>query len=407
MSLCDICSNITFLPKNLARPKRLLPSLVILTDQDDVDNPNDIDRSTFVAFLHSSHHELECRVLEGRASGNVCSFCQLLHIVVQGIEEERSEGDDAYNNVQPQWNSTTDDMEFEEDIWLLWKPARRGGKLCRDKDGLLDMAHHVSVGRQGHDRLYGMILLNDLPENKVIVEPSWQSQVNDWSCTSKTLLSDNTTGSIRALDLAKTWVDTCMASHTLCAQTETVKILPTRLLKLLVGDKGQVVQLVESSSLPQTKYITLSHRWGDVLPLMTCKANYKQHQEGIPAETLSKSFRDAVSVVHHMSYSYVWIDSLCIIQDSEIDKIKEIPKMADYYGNATFNIAAAEAENCHGGCFQARDGLSIRPLWVPFYILGRRKNELERTKSFALVSLDKRDKVSLLDSRGWVRLHTS
>ena len=55
-----------------------------------------------------------------------------------------------------------------------------------------------------------------------------------------------------------------------------------------------------------------------------------------------------------MGVRYLRIDSLCIVQESDDDKGREIPEMASIYGNAVFNIAASAAADATEGLFRER-----------------------------------------------------
>jgi hypothetical protein len=66
---------------------------------------------------------------------------------------------------------------------------------------------------------------------------------------------------------------------------------------------------------------------------------------------LPKSFQDAILLTRSLNIDYLWIDSLCIIQDNEDDWRFEAGKMADVYRNATLVIAASDAEDSTGGLF--------------------------------------------------------
>lgn len=76
---------------------------------------------------------------------------------------------------------------------------------------------------------------------------------------------------------------------------------------------------------------------------------------------LSQTFRDAVILARQMLIRYLWIDSLCIIQDSADDWRAESSKMGEYYMNALFNIAAVSSSDGSAGCFMARDALPLTP----------------------------------------------
>jgi hypothetical protein len=82
---------------------------------------------------------------------------------------------------------------------------------------------------------------------------------------------------------------------------------------------------------------------------------------GIAISSLPKTFQDAVLVANALSLRYLWIDSLCIIQDSEQDKATELPSMGDYYYGSAFNISADAAQDSREGLFYPRNGASLRP----------------------------------------------
>ena len=82
-------------------------------------------------------------------------------------------------------------------------------------------------------------------------------------------------------------------------------------------------------------------------------------KNGIPIRCLPKPFQHAVTVTKWLRTRYLWIDSLCIIQDSIADWQKECGKMRHVYKNALCNIASTGASNSSGGLFFDRDSSLI------------------------------------------------
>ncbi|KAK5657413.1 hypothetical protein OQA88_2983 [Cercophora sp. LCS_1] len=78
--------------------------------------------------------------------------------------------------------------------------------------------------------------------------------------------------------------------------------------------------------------------------------------EKIDFDMLPKTFRDAVSVTLSLGLEYLWIDSLCIIQDSQEDWAQEAARMADIYSQTYVNLAATDATDSTGGLFLDRNG---------------------------------------------------
>ncbi|PMD62166.1 HET-domain-containing protein [Hyaloscypha bicolor E] len=70
---------------------------------------------------------------------------------------------------------------------------------------------------------------------------------------------------------------------------------------------------------------------------------------GIALASMPAMFRDAVIVAHRLGFSYLWIDSLCILQDCPDDWDRESGAMGEIYRRAAITIAAASAPNSHTG----------------------------------------------------------
>lgn len=78
------------------------------------------------------------------------------------------------------------------------------------------------------------------------------------------------------------------------------------------------------------------------------KGNIGQRKKGIAFLDLSKTFRDAVQVCMEFGIEYLWIDSLCIIQDDRLDWQTQAPTMGSIYANSYLTIAAHPTENMLG-----------------------------------------------------------
>lgn len=114
------------------------------------------------------------------------------------------------------------------------------------------------------------------------------------------------------------------------------------------------VRLVSSDSWSDTRnprYVALSHCWGRSLTdeFKTMSASLQSRLRGIHHSSLTPSFRDAVTITRSLGIRYVWIDALCIIQDSEADWVAESAKMAAIYGDSYLTIAADSSPDSFGG----------------------------------------------------------
>jgi hypothetical protein len=159
------------------------------------------------------------------------------------------------------------------------------------------------------------------------------------------------------------WLENCRANHQQCVTTlsgssidEVVDAsLPTRVLDLGKSDSSNYVRLFETNG-SHGQYCALSHCWGpqDRLPPRTIKSTLNNHIQGIEISSLPKTFQDAIAVTRGLGIRYLWIDSLCIVQDDEKDWESEAKQMGKVYQAALLVIAASGAANCHVGCFIAK-----------------------------------------------------
>jgi len=91
------------------------------------------------------------------------------------------------------------------------------------------------------------------------------------------------------------------------------------------------------------------------MPLRLLMSNILSLKTRIPLDHFPKTFREAVEAARRMGINYLWIDSLCIIQDSNGDWLKESVLMYQVYSNAFINIAATGAHAGNKGLFFERD----------------------------------------------------
>ncbi|KAJ2990320.1 hypothetical protein NUW58_g3008 [Xylaria curta] len=151
---------------------------------------------------------------------------------------------------------------------------------------------------------------------------------------------------------AKSWVRDCCEKHDDCKDRLST-VLPTRVLDL-ARDEGFVF-LCEPEETQTGSYVALSHVWGGEVPIRTTTETLDLFKDGIRLDSLPQTFRDAVFMARLLECPYLWIDSLCIIQDSKEDWTREAARMADAYGNAYVTIAAVAAENSNSGLFSKHE----------------------------------------------------
>lgn len=181
----------------------------------------------------------------------------------------------------------------------------------------------------------------------------------EWTPATYTASND----SQQSLATAKHWLSTCKKTHACGAigTAQPVQRPPTRLLEIIHGNNDLGIRLVDTEGLQNFHYVTFSHSWGGVQDQVFkfTGPNTTALQGGIPIDMLPLSFQEAIRVTQDLGYHYIWIDALCIYQDSTDDWTEESAKMGDIYLGCDLNIAALAAVNSFGGLFRSRDPLSV------------------------------------------------
>ncbi|KAI1421811.1 hypothetical protein F5Y12DRAFT_787236 [Xylaria sp. FL1777] len=163
-------------------------------------------------------------------------------------------------------------------------------------------------------------------------------------------------GSPEQFLLLKEWIRVCDSTHETCHRLDTeeadekpVSAMPTRLVEL-----GNPLRLVESGCIKPSPYVALSHCWGKTEILRTTTKNITQFMKSIDSSSLPKTFVDAIQVTGGIGIKYLWIDSLCIIQDSKDDWEHESAQMEQVFSSAYCTIAASSSKSSVEGFLHNR-----------------------------------------------------
>ncbi|KAJ4219092.1 hypothetical protein NW759_008247 [Fusarium solani] len=235
------------------------------------------------------------------------------------------------------------------------------------------------VGRQFHSfRAFKAIKIN--ADNRDTWRPKFDRQVT--------------------LERIRTWLESSTQSLNLAPR------LPTRLLhcQASAASKDPIVKLVDTHELgSSTRYAALSHRWGEIQPLMLKHELVDAFYYDIPFTTIPATFQDAMKLANTLDIQYIWIDSLCIIQDSKEDWDVEAAHMASVYSQAYVTISATAAKDSSAGLKQdsmLKHPCEITPTWTGF-----EESEMSTTATMRLI-----DRSAFCDQvlsqplfrRGWV-----
>jgi hypothetical protein len=160
-------------------------------------------------------------------------------------------------------------------------------------------------------------------------------------------------------DLASGWLRNCLHNHdTFCSDYDSP--LPTRVLYVGVDDCSVETYLMVTDGR-LGKWIALSHCWGHGTPFTTTTANLSERQRGIAFGDFPATFQDAITICRRLGFEHLWIDSLCILQDSPSDWRTESAKMSHVYSNASVTLLAGASSDSDGGIFASANASRLPP----------------------------------------------
>lgn len=200
----------------------------------------------------------------------------------------------------------------------------------------------------------------------------------------------------------RTWTRQCLESHTLCSSySESAAWYPGRLI-YIEGRKSEELfrlRLVERTNLPKTgRYTTLSHRWSDRDFFRLTSVSQELMKSGFVSSCLPATFQDAVTATYYLGFCYVWIDSLCILQDSKKDWLDQSAEMHQVYTNSVCTLAATSAADCTARMFSQCENGAIVANQVNLRTWARRSKIGLYDERLWNLSVDQ----SPLTGRGWV-----
>lgn len=171
------------------------------------------------------------------------------------------------------------------------------------------------------------------------------------------------------IEQCKRWLQNCDDNHC-CYQTvnRASSYLPPRLLHL----RQRGLQLIEKAEMARyassAKYATLSHCWGTFeVPLRLIPCRYESFMRNIETGELPLTFQHAVQVCSSLGVEWIWIDSLCIMQDGPKHKADwnlHVREMSSIYTHAYINIAASHATDGSQGLWQEQSSGLKTPIEV-------------------------------------------
>ncbi|KAF2093647.1 HET-domain-containing protein [Rhizodiscina lignyota] len=270
----------------------------------------------------------------------LCSICNSLQQPLTEKGEEQA--------VRQKENLAWDDLERSSETCYCCKVFLEGCARCMEQ-------HDIRISDVKAFDISLAFSYTPYPKSELEKDHEDWPRPESWVDFPTGIRTSAETGSAQAFGKVLEWLTECEQEHEDCRQRSELR-LPTRVLD--VGLDDGIIRLHESSD-ESGKYTALSHCWGSIQILTTTKETLDDRKEGIPSEHLSKTFSEAIEITRRLGIKYIWIDSLCIIQDDKADWLNEASKMADVYRNAYLTIAATRSAGGDGGLFTSTPDLEV------------------------------------------------
>lgn len=278
----------------------------------------------------------------------------------------------------------------------------------------------------GLDRVPMGLKLNGQPESVLRVSRSFGKSpclscqsvvVNSGAAMDASVLTPNTRVGLPRLsdcggnvhfDMMRAWLLDC-DGHLNCSKirSNAQKYVPKRLL--WVGDSvaANSSKVIETEHLSDAEkmtlvYVALSHPWGvhsNTNPhFCSTPVTIDDYLDEVTDNELPATFKDAVKVTRELKKTYLWIDSICVIQGPDGDFKDEAEHMQDIFSSAYCVVAASSATGMDSGLLRPR--AARNSVAIPF---GESKKINDQLYVSEVLDDFKQDVIdSPLSQRGWV-----
>jgi hypothetical protein len=174
------------------------------------------------------------------------------------------------------------------------------------------------------------------------------------------------TGSAESFKVIREWLHRCLTQHDCCSPLVAATVDPQPPQRLIdvnaFGISCLDVRLADIQKVgPLPKYIALSYCWGKNTRQdhLVTTDRLESYMHRIPYGSLPRTIKDAILITRRLQVQYLWVDSLCILQNSKDDWLAESAKMGFIYGCARLTISADSSPDSQGGCFNKQSRNSV------------------------------------------------
>ncbi|KAK4188241.1 heterokaryon incompatibility protein-domain-containing protein, partial [Podospora australis] len=114
------------------------------------------------------------------------------------------------------------------------------------------------------------------------------------------------------------------------------------------------------------KYIALSYCWGMNQRLKLTTDTPPQMRAGTSINELPVLFHDVLGLARRLGIEYLWIDALCILQDSESDWYHQSRAVPDVYQTAFLTLATSSSSSVTESILhRSKDALEMKTARIP------------------------------------------
>jgi hypothetical protein len=170
---------------------------------------------------------------------------------------------------------------------------------------------------------------------------------------------------VPAFQLVSHWMERCLKSHgSAClAVRDKLPTLPARVIDVGSTDGSKDPYLFISKG-KRANSTSLSYCWEERANLCTESITLESFTKSIPFRRIPKTIQEAIITTRRLGIRYIWVDTLCILQDSVEDWLREVKNIASVYRNCALIIAAADSVDSEGGLFRKRRRSRTRPVQI-------------------------------------------
>lgn len=156
--------------------------------------------------------------------------------------------------------------------------------------------------------------------------------------------------------LLQHWLRNCDENHN-CMPSKNLPYMPTRVIDVFAASKDKL-QLIETGKEMKDRYIAVSHCWGDIpdsKKFRLLNENLDMLKKNIDYTQLPQTFQDVVDVCRRLEVRYLWLDSICIVQNNAEDWAYESTRMESVYSSSYVTIAVSSAASSLVGLPKRRE----------------------------------------------------